>query len=244
MNGYDGIPGTTNLMVYRRLQIKRADERIVFLDEGRLSPNSWTLWYDQERWWDQITARHGDGTNFGFADGHSEYWKWKDPRTVDVAKADYTVWQNTTRNGADSYLLWQRGSAPRPARRLDQAGLHARRPAVDGCRGNRPWLPSERRAGTASACLHHASLAARLGLEVVEECLAELRPEEFPSLGRRVGIQSRDPVRVELQHAGVDAEAVEQTLRRSSRGCWRSPETSAPCTTCTCAAPFPDGPCS
>jgi len=103
MNGYNGIPGTTNLMVYRRAQVKRADERIVFLDEGRLSPNSWTLWYDQERWWDQITARHGDGTNFGFADGHGEYWKWKDPRTVDVAKADYTVWQNTTRNGADSY---------------------------------------------------------------------------------------------------------------------------------------------
>jgi len=103
MNGYNGIPGTKDLMVYRRIQIKRADERIVLLDEGRLSPNSWTLWYDQERWWDQITARHGDGTNFGFADGHSEYWKWKDSRTVDVAKADYTVWQNTTRNGAESY---------------------------------------------------------------------------------------------------------------------------------------------
>ncbi len=103
MNGYDGIPGTKNLMVYRRTQITRASERIVCLDEGRLSPNSWTLWYDQERWWDQITARHGDGTNFGFADGHSEYWKWKDPRTLDVAKADYAVWQNSTRNGADSY---------------------------------------------------------------------------------------------------------------------------------------------
>jgi len=103
MNGYAGIPGTKDLMVYRRMQITRADERIVFLDEGRLSPNSWTLWYDQERWWDQITARHGDGTTFGFADGHGEYWKWKDPRTLDVAKADYTYWQNTGRNGAESF---------------------------------------------------------------------------------------------------------------------------------------------
>jgi len=100
MNGYDGIPGTTDLMVHRRMQIRRADERIVFLDEGRLSPNSWTLWYDQERWWDQITARHGDGTNFGFADGHSEYWKWKDPRTIEIAKMDYDQWQNTGRQGA------------------------------------------------------------------------------------------------------------------------------------------------
>lgn len=99
MNGYDGIPGTKDLMVYKRIKIKRADARIVFLDEGRLSPNSWTLWYDQERWWDQITARHGDGTNFGFADGHSEYWKWKDPRTLEVAKADYDLWQGSLRNG-------------------------------------------------------------------------------------------------------------------------------------------------
>jgi prepilin-type N-terminal cleavage/methylation domain-containing protein/prepilin-type processing-associated H-X9-DG protein len=102
MNGYDGIPGTEKLMVYRRMQIKRADQRIVFLDEGRLSPNSWTLWYDQERWWDQITARHGDGTNLSFADGHSEYWKWKDPRTLDVAKMDYDLWQSSGRQGADS----------------------------------------------------------------------------------------------------------------------------------------------
>ena len=100
MNGYNGIPGTTNLMVYRRVQIKRPSERIVCLDEGRLSPNSWTLWYDQERWWDQITARHGDGTNFGFADGHSDYWKWKDPRTLEVAKMDYDQWQASGRQGS------------------------------------------------------------------------------------------------------------------------------------------------
>lgn len=103
MNGYDGIAGTENLMVYRRMQIKRADQRIVFLDEGRLSPNSWTLHYQEERWWDQITARHGDGTNLGFADGHSEYWKWKDPRTIEVAEMDYDLWQNSGRQGALSY---------------------------------------------------------------------------------------------------------------------------------------------
>ncbi len=102
MNGYDGIPGTKNLMVYRRAQIKRPNERMVFLDEGWLSPNSWTIWYDQERWWDQITARHGDGTNISYADGRSEYWKWKDPRTIEIAEMDYDYWQNTARNGAQS----------------------------------------------------------------------------------------------------------------------------------------------
>jgi prepilin-type N-terminal cleavage/methylation domain-containing protein/prepilin-type processing-associated H-X9-DG protein len=102
MNGHYFIPGAQEQIKTLRSQISRPAEQIVFLDEGRLSPSSWTIHYDQERWWDQITARHGDGTNFAFADGHSEYWKWKDPRTVEVAKMDYDYWQNTGRNGAQS----------------------------------------------------------------------------------------------------------------------------------------------
>lgn len=102
MNGYDAIPGAEGQIVKSRMQIRRPGERVVFLDEGRLSPASWTIWYDQERWWDQITARHGDGTNFSFVDGHADYWKWKDPRTVKIAMMNYDDWQNTARNGAES----------------------------------------------------------------------------------------------------------------------------------------------
>jgi len=103
MNGYDAIPGAQGHIVKSRLQIRTPATQAVFLDEGRLSPASWTIWYDQERWWDQITARHGDGTNFSFADGHSEYWKWKDPRTIEIAKMDYNYWQNTGRHGNQSF---------------------------------------------------------------------------------------------------------------------------------------------
>jgi prepilin-type N-terminal cleavage/methylation domain-containing protein/prepilin-type processing-associated H-X9-DG protein len=102
MNGYDAIPGAEGQIVKSRMQIRRPGERVVFIDEGRLSPASWTIWYDQERWWDQITARHGDGTNFSFVDGHADYWKWKDPRTVKIAMMDYDYWQNTARNGGES----------------------------------------------------------------------------------------------------------------------------------------------
>jgi prepilin-type N-terminal cleavage/methylation domain-containing protein/prepilin-type processing-associated H-X9-DG protein len=103
LNGYWAITESIKPQIKTlRTQIKNLSEQIVFLDEGRLSPSSWTIWYDQERWWDQITARHGDGTNFSFADSHSDYWKWKDPRTLDVAKADYAYWQNTGRNGGES----------------------------------------------------------------------------------------------------------------------------------------------
>ncbi len=84
MNGHDEIEGATLPPLERRMQIRNAAKQIVFLDEGRLSPSSWTVYYYRERWWDPITARHGDGTNFGFADGHSEYWKWRDPRTVEI----------------------------------------------------------------------------------------------------------------------------------------------------------------
>jgi len=103
MNGYYAIQGAKEQIKTLRTQIRNPTEQIVFLDEGRLSSSSWTIWYDQERWWDQITARHGDGTNFSFADGHSEYWKWKDPRTLDVAKADFAAWQGTGRQGSGSY---------------------------------------------------------------------------------------------------------------------------------------------
>jgi prepilin-type N-terminal cleavage/methylation domain-containing protein/prepilin-type processing-associated H-X9-DG protein len=102
MNGYYYIPGAQGQIKTLRTQIRNMTDQIIFLDEGRLSPSSWTIHYDQERWWDQITARHGDGTNFGFADGHSEYWKWKDPRTLEVAKADYSTWQSSLRTGSAS----------------------------------------------------------------------------------------------------------------------------------------------
>jgi prepilin-type N-terminal cleavage/methylation domain-containing protein/prepilin-type processing-associated H-X9-DG protein len=105
MNGYYYIPGAENQIKTRRSQIRNASVQIVFLDEGRLSPSSWTVYYDQERWWDQVTARHGDGTNFAFADGHSEYWKWKDVRTLEIAKMDINEWQDVARltNMAISY---------------------------------------------------------------------------------------------------------------------------------------------
>jgi prepilin-type N-terminal cleavage/methylation domain-containing protein/prepilin-type processing-associated H-X9-DG protein len=107
MNGYDGIPGTENLMITKRSQVERASTRMVFLDEGRLSSNSWTIHYQEEKWWDQITARHGDSTTIGFADGHSESWKWQDHRTIEVAEMNLTQWQAS---GRHSDLAYQPGN--------------------------------------------------------------------------------------------------------------------------------------
>jgi prepilin-type N-terminal cleavage/methylation domain-containing protein/prepilin-type processing-associated H-X9-DG protein len=76
-------------MLKRRLQISEPAYRIVFLDDGGTGPSAmggWTVYTDQEKWWDPPPVRHGDGTNYGFADGHSDYHKWKDPRTIEFGK--------------------------------------------------------------------------------------------------------------------------------------------------------------
>jgi prepilin-type N-terminal cleavage/methylation domain-containing protein/prepilin-type processing-associated H-X9-DG protein len=99
MNGHDAIPGAEGQILKNREQIRKPGQRAVFIDEGRLSPSSWTVWYDQEKWWDKVTARHGDGTNWSFADGHSEYWKWKDPRTVEIGRMDRDYWRVWTGGG-------------------------------------------------------------------------------------------------------------------------------------------------
>jgi prepilin-type processing-associated H-X9-DG protein len=70
--------------------ILNPSERAVFLDDGGNVGVSFAGWtqnsiYDTYRWiwWDPPPIRHEDGTTFSFADGHTEYWKWKDQRTVE-----------------------------------------------------------------------------------------------------------------------------------------------------------------
>jgi prepilin-type N-terminal cleavage/methylation domain-containing protein/prepilin-type processing-associated H-X9-DG protein len=60
--------------------------RLVFLDEGRVTPDSYACHYLNARWWDPPHVRHGDGTNVSFVDGHSDYWKWESKETIDVGK--------------------------------------------------------------------------------------------------------------------------------------------------------------
>jgi prepilin-type N-terminal cleavage/methylation domain-containing protein/prepilin-type processing-associated H-X9-DG protein len=76
-------------MYKKRIDIENPAYRIVFLDDGGTTPSAlggWTCYVKQEQWWDPPPVRHGDGTTFSFADGHSEYHKWKDPRTIEFGK--------------------------------------------------------------------------------------------------------------------------------------------------------------
>jgi prepilin-type N-terminal cleavage/methylation domain-containing protein/prepilin-type processing-associated H-X9-DG protein len=80
--------GRTVLMVKKRSEITvpAPAYRLVFLDEGRITPDSYAIQYNTPSWWDPPFVRHGDGTNVAFADGHSDYWKYRAAETIRVGK--------------------------------------------------------------------------------------------------------------------------------------------------------------
>jgi len=103
MNGWPTTPDKPELNIKNRMRITRPGERLVFVDEGWATLASWSVPYSRESWWgstvvqagilaadnrhkDPPPVRHGGGTSFSFADGRSEYWKWRDQRTIDYGK--------------------------------------------------------------------------------------------------------------------------------------------------------------
>ncbi len=89
--------GRTVLMVKRKSEITvpAPAYRLVFLDEGQISPDSYAIHYTTARWWDPPFVRHGDGTNVAFADGHSEYWKYRGKETLEAGKQVNPVYNFT-----------------------------------------------------------------------------------------------------------------------------------------------------
>jgi prepilin-type N-terminal cleavage/methylation domain-containing protein/prepilin-type processing-associated H-X9-DG protein len=82
MNGSGDGTKDRGLWIKNRTEIRRAESMAVFIDEGWVTPDSFAVYYKQECWWDDPPIRHGDGVNLSFADGHSDYWKWKGTDTI------------------------------------------------------------------------------------------------------------------------------------------------------------------
>jgi prepilin-type N-terminal cleavage/methylation domain-containing protein/prepilin-type processing-associated H-X9-DG protein len=76
--------GRTVLWIKRTTEVSvpGPSERLVYLDEGRVTPDSYATNYNTGAWWDPPHVRHGDGTNVSFVDGHSDYWKWEAKETI------------------------------------------------------------------------------------------------------------------------------------------------------------------
>lgn len=87
MNGY---PVQGGPVVKKINTIKSPARRLVFLDDyGEDWDAAWTVCYSQPRWWNPVPMRHGPGTVVSHADGHSNWWNWKDPRTVALSKLSW-----------------------------------------------------------------------------------------------------------------------------------------------------------
>ena len=87
-----------------KAEIPNAPARIVFIDEGKVSNYAFSVHADENRWRDVPPIHHSEGTTFSFADGHSEYWKWKDPRTIKFARGEISG-QSSVPDNQDLYRV-------------------------------------------------------------------------------------------------------------------------------------------
>lgn len=97
----------------KRMQIPQPAERLVFVDEGVTSAGSYAAMYTTPQWWDQPVTRHGNGTTFGYADGHAGYNKWKSNDTIrfgrERVRHQESMFKPTTELGIEDVQWMQKG---------------------------------------------------------------------------------------------------------------------------------------
>jgi prepilin-type N-terminal cleavage/methylation domain-containing protein/prepilin-type processing-associated H-X9-DG protein len=101
--------------VKKRTEIRpNLAQRLLLIDEGFMTSDSYAVWYKQENWFDNPPVRHGDGVTVSFADGHVEHWRWRGTDTIKHAR-DYenknpdTAWKPKTDEGYEDLYRIQRG---------------------------------------------------------------------------------------------------------------------------------------
>lgn len=112
---HDEVKGVKGAHVKSRTEIHSPAPalRVVFIDEGHMTPDAYAVYFREESWWDDPPVRHGDGTNVAFADGHSEHWKWKAVETIKEGRARADLpprkWSPKTPQGKEDLHRMQRG---------------------------------------------------------------------------------------------------------------------------------------
>lgn len=88
MDGANGLSRGHQVDVYWMKNItayRRPHYRIIFIDEGWVTPDSFAVHRGQAMWWDDPPASHGNGVSLSYADGHSEWHKWVGTDTIKYA---------------------------------------------------------------------------------------------------------------------------------------------------------------
>jgi hypothetical protein len=86
MNGTRAGRDQGSPFVSNKMSISKPSERIVFIDEGWLTPDSFAVHYIKELWWDNAPVHHSKGVTVSLADGSSKYHKWKGSDTITNGK--------------------------------------------------------------------------------------------------------------------------------------------------------------
>ena len=105
----DGADNSPTVMVKYLNQIKGTTMRMIFLDEGTLSPDSYAVYTMSQKWFDPPMARHGGGTDTSYADGHAGRVALKAPETLDAAKNNLYNFQPQTCTGVEDLYKIQFG---------------------------------------------------------------------------------------------------------------------------------------
>jgi len=76
--------GRTTLWIRNTAEIDAppASERMVFVDEGAVTPDSFGVHYIHNAWWDDPPVRHNDGATVSWADGHASHITWQAAETI------------------------------------------------------------------------------------------------------------------------------------------------------------------
>ena len=109
MNTWPGSAGTGSPTITNINQITKQSERLVFLDTGIIKAGAFYIVYSgggsngPGKWYELPPMRHGQGTTFSFADGHTEYRKWTAPHTLAAPSGG---WGGGTVDYCDCDLRW------------------------------------------------------------------------------------------------------------------------------------------
>ena len=122
LNGWDGVgPAYGGKVLTKISQVNIPAVRIMFLDDYIYDWDAcWMVFNDRHSWWNSVPIRHGSGGNvFSFVDGHSDFYSWSDPRTIELgekcAEANspeaslFPTLQSPTPNNED--LIWAQKAA-------------------------------------------------------------------------------------------------------------------------------------
>ncbi|MFH1371652.1 MAG: prepilin-type N-terminal cleavage/methylation domain-containing protein [Planctomycetota bacterium] len=82
-------------IIKRTGQLKKSAERVVFFEEKKITPDAFQFGYpasSAEPAWgpDYPNIMHGDGANFGFADGHADFRKWASRKLIEWIRSNYS----------------------------------------------------------------------------------------------------------------------------------------------------------